>query len=877
MRTPNQFRMTCAAIVLALLLVALRPMAADSLPGGQLQMRGTKGQVLGICPLKHTDVKTNITGFVARVTVEQQFANPAKQPIEAVYTFPLPHDAAVDGMTMTIGKRRIVGQIKKREEAKRIYQAAKAAGKKAALLDEERPNIFNQSVANIRPGENVTVTITYVNLLKYDEGSYEWAFPLVVGPRHITGGGGYRVPGQRGDPPPGKKGGPAPGATDAERITPPIAPPGQRAGHDVSLHVQLENAFALREINSPSHAVNVQRSGDKGAVITLQDKSTIPNKDFILRYRVAGDEIQSGVIASAPSEGEGFFTLIVQPPAKPEAQEITPKELVFVVDQTGSQEGWPLAKAKEVMGYSLRRLRPRDTFQVISFNNKVYPCFPKAVSASQANRSKALTFVRALQAQDGTDILQAVQYALKMPADPNRPRIICYLTDGYVDNDIAVINYIRQHRGEARLFPFGIGNAVNRYLIEGMASEGRGVAEYVTVGMTKAEQDALWDRDDPNENKQLAQRIARSEQAQGAAERFFERIENPLLLDVEVDWNGLPVSEIYPREIPDVFSAAPIILKGRYAQPAEGDVIIHGRQGGKPWSQTIHVVLPEKPTGKQDAGAMPSVWARTKLEDLERRQWLGQRLGETDPNAATKFQTDIEDTALRYNLMSRYTSFVAVEEKITNPGGAQQTADTPIELADGLSHNGFFQDSQPEDASNNYAVSSGGGGFSSQAGDPLILIKAPANAAQVIALLPGGEVKKLVLTDGQWQARFDIPTYATDGDYTITVIIVQRNGERRTLALQYKVDSTPPPAKGLAKGLQSDGSRVQLRLQAGPDANRVTALLPWGARLNLKAQNGTIAALADVPAAWRGRAAQVTFIVTDRAHNRTTLTVDLND
>jgi Ca-activated chloride channel family protein len=388
--------------------------------------------------------------------------------------------------------------------------------------------------------------------------------------------------------------------------------------------------------------------------------------------------------------------------------------------------------------------------------------------------------------------------------------------------------------------------------------------------MTEAQMNAMWDRDDPQEFAAAAQRMARSKDAQKAARRFFERIENPLLLDVEVDWNGLPVSDIYPREIPDVFSAAPIILKGRYAQPSEGDILVQGRQGGQTWQQTVHVVLPAQSQGAPDASALSAVWARERLEDLEVRQWLSSRLGNGTEDSA-QLQTDIEETALRYKLMSRYTSFVAVEEKITNPGGAQETADTPIELAEGLSANGFFQQ-DASDASSNYAVSSGGGGFSSQAGDPLILVKAPADAAQVIAILPGGEIKRLHFVDGQWQARFDIPTYASEGDYVIQVIIVNQNGARRTLALHYTVDSTPTTAKGRAFGKDS---QVHLKLQTGAEANRVVALLPWGTREELKSQNGVFSKSINVPQAWRHRAAKVTFIVTDRAHNRTVITVDL--
>jgi Ca-activated chloride channel family protein len=316
-----------------------------AVPGGELRMFSAEGKSLGMCPLKHTSVTSNVAGFVARVDVQQEFHNPSRQPIEAVYTFPLPHDAAVDEMTMTIGSRRIMGHIKRREEARKIYEAAKSAGKKAGLLDQERPNIFTQAVANILPGEDVSINISYVNLLTYEDGRYEFVFPTVVGPRFVTGGGGYTTVGQRGVSPTGTRSNP-PGATDAERITPPIAPEGIRAGHDISLTINLDAGLPLREVNSELHPITIEHKGPNRITVRLKDGATLPNKDFILRYKVAGDKLQTGVIAQAPSNGDGFFSLILQPPAAPPPAQVAPKEMIFVIDQTGSQSCWPIAKAQ---------------------------------------------------------------------------------------------------------------------------------------------------------------------------------------------------------------------------------------------------------------------------------------------------------------------------------------------------------------------------------------------------------------------------------------------------------------------------------------------------------------------------------------------------
>jgi Ca-activated chloride channel family protein len=633
--------------------------AAEAAPTpGQLAIQDKKGQTVGLCPLKHTDVTADVSGFVARVNVRQEFQNPSKEPVEAVYTFPLPDDAAVDDMTMTIGERVVKGQVKRREEARQIYEAAKAAGQSAALLDQERPNIFTQSVANLMPGTKVTIAISYVNLLKYDEGKYEFSFPMVVGPRY-TPGGGYTTPGKRGEPSPDPGLEAAPGTkatvTDADKITPPITPPETRAGHDISLKVNLDAGLPLQEIKSQLHEVRIDKTGANSATVRLQDEQTIPNKDFILRYTVAGDQLRTGLLAHAPGGGGGYFTLILQPPAAPPQKEVSPKEMVFVIDQTGSQQGLPIQKAKETMRFCIENLNAGDTFQLLAFNTAVFPCFSAPVPVTPENVDQALKFLEPLQGNGGTDILKAVDYVLKVPADPARARIVCYMTDGYVGNDMQILDYIRKNRGNTRMFPFGVGNSVNRFLIDQMAKEGRGAPFYVTLN-TPGEQ---------------------------AASKFYARVAKPLLLDPSVEWNGLPVEDVYPKQVPDVFTAGPIILKGRYKKAAEGDVTVRGLLRGQPWSQTVHVSLPAV---EKDGAALPTVWARERIEDLQAQDYLGAQSGKPDP----KIKEQIVNLALDYRLMSQYTSFVAVEEKVVNIGGKQRRVDVPVEMPEGVSYNGIF-------------------------------------------------------------------------------------------------------------------------------------------------------------------------------------------
>jgi len=306
----------------------------------------------GICPLRHTDVQVRIAGPLARVTVTQEFHNPFAEKIEAVYTFPLPPDSAVDDMTMHVGDRTIRGLIKPRDEARKIYEEARRTGRIASLLDQERPNIFTQAVANILPGATVQIQIGYVETVPYEAGAYSFNFPMVVAPRYM----------------------PRRGVPDAARIAPPVTPEGTRAGHDIAVEVHLDAGVPIGAIESRTHDVAIERPNPRQAVVKLRDKSVIPNKDFILKYGVAGRRVEDAVLTHT-----GYFTLLLQPPDRVQPAEIAPKELVFVLDTSGSMSGFPIEKAKEAMGLALDGLHPRDTFNLITFSGDIEILFPVAV------------------------------------------------------------------------------------------------------------------------------------------------------------------------------------------------------------------------------------------------------------------------------------------------------------------------------------------------------------------------------------------------------------------------------------------------------------------------------------------------------------------
>ncbi|HYG80619.1 MAG TPA: VIT domain-containing protein [Pyrinomonadaceae bacterium] len=627
---------------------------------GSLQALDPKGQPRGLCPLKHTDVKAEVSGFLSRVRVTQEFENPFKEKIEAVYAFPLPQAAAVDDMTMTVGDRTVRGRILRREEAQAVYEAAKAGGQVAGLLDQERPNIFTQSVANIMPGEKVVVTISYVETLKYEDGAYEFVFPMVVGPRYIPGAAT------------GTNSGNAPAGTtevpDASKITPPVTPKGARAGHDISLEVALNAGVPVDELKSASHEVEVERPNGWSARVQLKKRDEIPNKDFVLRYEVAGGRIADAMLTHRDGRG-GFFTFILQPPERVAVEDVTPKEIVFVLDTSGSMSGFPIEKAKEAMKLALEGLHPRDTFNLITFSGDTHILFPKPVQATQENLAKAQAFLASRSGSGGTEMMQAIKAALDPSDAQDHIRIVCFMTDGHVGNDLAIISEVQKHPN-ARVFAFGIGSSTNRFLLDKVAEEGRGEVEYVGL----------------------------SDDGSRAARRFHERVRSPLLTDINVDWAGLPVADIYPKRIPDLFSAKPVILSGRYTKGARGVMRLRGKMSGREFVREIPVELPEA-EARHDV--LATLWARTRVSDLMAQDYAGLQRN----NAHADVKETITQLGLEYRLMTQFTSFVAVEEMMVTEGGVPRRIEVPVEMPEGMSYEGVFgAGAAPQPGTMSYAL-----------------------------------------------------------------------------------------------------------------------------------------------------------------------------
>jgi Ca-activated chloride channel family protein len=468
---------------------------------------------------------------------------------------------------------------------------------------------------------------------------------MVVGPRYIPG------------VPTGKQGGGwSPDTTsvpDASRITPPVAPPPVRAGHDISIQVKLDAGVPIGEMRSSSHEVSIERQTVSQATVSLNQKTTIPNKDFLLKYEVADARIQDAVLTYR-KDTDGFFALILQPPDRVTVEDTTPKELIFVLDTSGSMSGFPIEKAKETMTLALNGLYSRDTFNLITFSGDTAILFPQPVPATSENLAQAKAFLAGRHGAGGTEMMKAVRAALEPSGQPGRVRVVCFMTDGYVGNDMEIVAEVQKHP-DSRVFAFGIGSAVNHFLLDNMAREGRGEVEYVGL----------------------------NDDGSAAARRFHERVRNPLLTNISVDFGKLAVSDVYPRRIPDLFSAKPVVVFGRYSAPQNGVMHIRGTLSGRPYMRDVAVNLPAAETHHD---VLATLWARGVVDHWMAFDWAGTQTGE--PRADVK--AAVTDLGLRYRLMTQFTSFVAVEEKVITEGGLPKRVDVPVEIPEGVNYDTVF-------------------------------------------------------------------------------------------------------------------------------------------------------------------------------------------
>ncbi|MCC6573764.1 MAG: hypothetical protein IT462_08230 [Planctomycetes bacterium] len=613
------------------------------------------GEIIGQFPLKHTDVKAEVSGYLGATSVTQSFENPFNEVIEAVYTFPMPTSAAINDFLMVIGERRIRGMVRPREEAERIYKEARARGHTASLLTQERPNIFTQNVANIEVGGKVDIKITYFETLKYEEGRYEYHFPMVVAPRYIAGtpksGGAGEDPDAPKEPKVGGEG-TSPDTDrvpDAGRITPPLVPAEMRSGHDISLTLDIDAGLPVdfSKIETVTHKAHAERVSNTRFIVRLDDADNIPNRDFVFRWVLAVETPSVGLLTHRDEQG-GFFTLMLQPQFHPAEADVTPREITFLIDVSGSQSGQPIEMSKDIVTRALDGMRADDVFNVFYFESGNGQLWDEPKPRSSENVAAAKRFVANMRGEGGTEMVAGLKRAMSGKHDPKRLQMYAFFTDGLIGEEQAILQLVKDEKKGARFFCFGTGSSVNRHLCDGIGEYGDGRTIYCV----------------PREKQQTEKATA----------LFFQCIDAPVLCDISIDYNGLPMADVYPKKVNDLFAGQPIMLKGRFTGKASGTVYVNGRVGERKVRIPVPVNLPEK---EERNACLAPIWARARIAELS-----GELVSK--PNDK-EIIAQITNLAVEFRLMSQYTSFVAVDESRIVGDGKPLKIMQPVELPEGMS------------------------------------------------------------------------------------------------------------------------------------------------------------------------------------------------
>lgn len=576
-------------------------------------------------PLKDTRVDIAISGVIADVSVSQTYSNEGSRPINARYIFPASTRAAVYAMQMVIGDQVIVAKIKEREQAKQEFERAKEQGKSASLLEEQRPNVFSMSVANILPGDRVEIQLHYTELLVPTDGVYELVYPTVVGPRYSSQ--------QEGNAP-----------TEDQWVKNPYLHSGDFPKSGFHLTTTISSPVPIQDLTCPSHQINTRWKSPTNAEFGLEESDVFQaNRDFVLRYRLAGQQIASGLLLYKGTD-ENFFLYMAQPPARVVSTDIPRREYIFVVDVSGSMYGFPLEVSKQLLRNLIGNLRPTDLFNVILFSGNSLVMSPESLPANQESIARAIHLIDSQNGGGGTELLAALNQAMELPHQDETSRAIVLITDGYIEAERDVFDAIRNHLDQTNFFAFGIGSSVNRYLIEGVARAGMGEPFVVTE----------------------------PEEAAGVASRFREYIETPVLTGIHLDWSGFDAYDVQPASYPDLYAQRPIVVFGKWRGTPSGAFELSGQTGAGPFHarQEIAAVKPE-----ESNRALRYLWARSRIADLS------DFASDTDSELADR----ITSLGLKYNLLTRYTSFIAVREKIRNRQTPAQDVNQPLPLPKGVS------------------------------------------------------------------------------------------------------------------------------------------------------------------------------------------------
>ena len=585
-------------------------------------------------PLKSTQVDVRISGVIADVTVTQHYKNEGQRAIEANYVFPGSTRAAVYGMTVRLADRLITANIREKQQARRDYDKAKKEGKTAALLEQQLPNVFQMNVANILPGDDIAVELRYTELLVPQSGNYQFVFPTVVGPRYNS---------------------PSSSQARSTWVGQPYLPAGQPSATAFDIKVALNTPIGLKEVRSTTHRIDVKMNDQNHALVSQQASAQSENnRDFILDYRLAGEQIESGVMlyqgppGQGGDSGENFFLAMIEPPKQIAAQAISPRDYIFVVDISGSMHGFPLDTAKTLLRELIGKLRPSDTFNVLLFLGSNRLLSPQSVPATQANIEQAIRTIDAEGGGGSTELMPALQRVYAEPKAADVSRTVVVVTDGFVTVEREAFELVRRHLSQANLFSFGIGSSVNRHLMEGLARAGMGEPFIIT---------------EPS-------------QAPAQAAQFRKMIDSPVLTSVKARFEGLDVYDVEPAQLPDVLGERPVVLFGKWrgTPGARAQAVIEGQSASGPYRHAVPIAAQPG----QNTAALRYLWARHRIAALSDQEALE---GQGD------YRQRITDLGLKYSLLTQYTSFLAVDEVVRNtqPQDAT-TVNQPSPMPQGVSN-----------------------------------------------------------------------------------------------------------------------------------------------------------------------------------------------
>jgi Ca-activated chloride channel family protein len=578
-------------------------------------------------PLKFTSAEVNISGIIAEIRVKQMYCNEGSSVLEAIYVFPASTKAAVNYMQMNIGDRILIAKIAKKELARQEYEQAKEEGKTATLLEQDRPNVFQMNVANILPGDTIIVEMHYTELIVPNGGIYEFVYPTVVGPRYVS-------PSQEGE----------------EWFETPYQHEGEEPFYKFDIGVRINAGMTIKEVECPSHkSLNINFISNNTVLCDLPDSaSSEGNKDFILRYRLSGNEIESGMLLYE-GEDENFFLAMVQPPKEPRDDQIPPREYVLIMDVSGSMYGFPISVSKTLLVDLLRNLRAEDRFNVLFFAGGSQLLANASLPATLENIDMAVQMIEDKEGGGGTELLPALERALALKGTEDYSRTFIIATDGYVAVEKEAFDLIRNNLSSANFFPFGIGKSVNRYIIEGMAHVGMSEPLIVTDETEAPEK----------------------------AEQFREYIENPVLTNIDVVYKDFEVYDVEPLTVPDVLAERPVLIFGKWKGIPAGEIQLTGKSGNNLYTADLNV---SDYRSSESNAALRYLWARHRIQILDDYGSV-QNYWDQDSSLIN----EITALGLKYNLLTKYTSFIAVDSIVRNEGGEVETVKQPLPLPEGVS------------------------------------------------------------------------------------------------------------------------------------------------------------------------------------------------